>query len=58
MAFGAIIYFFFKDFAGDVTEHWQAVIGLTLIAVTVLLPQGIGGALVDLFRWVKERVHG
>jgi branched-chain amino acid transport system permease protein len=42
-AFGAIIFFFFKDAAGNLTEHWQAIIGLTLILVTVLVPLGIGG---------------
>ena len=44
-AFGAIIFFFFKDIAGNLTEHWPAMIGLTLIVVTVLLPLGIGGTL-------------
>lgn len=44
-AFGAIVFFFFKDIAGNVTEHWPALIGLTLIVVTVRLPQGIGGVL-------------
>jgi branched-chain amino acid transport system permease protein len=44
-AFGAIIFFFFKDLAGNLTEHWPAMIGVTLIVVTVLLPMGIGGAL-------------
>lgn len=44
-AFGAIIFFFFKDIAGNVTEHWPAMIGLTLIVVTVMLPLGIGGTL-------------
>lgn len=51
-AFGAIVFFFFKDVAGNLTEHWPALIGITLIAVTLLLPAGIGGALVErLARW-------
>jgi branched-chain amino acid transport system permease protein len=41
-ALGAVIFFFFKDIVGDVTEHWQGMIGVTLIVVTLLLPQGIG----------------
>ena len=45
--FGAIVYFFAKDLAGDVTEHWQAIIGLILIAVTLVLPAGLGGALAN-----------
>ncbi len=44
-ALGGVVFFFFKDLAGDLTEHWPAMIGLTLIAVTVALPMGIGGAL-------------
>ena len=48
-AFGAIVFFFFKDIAGNITEHWPAMIGMTLIVVTVLLPLGIGGSLQRLF---------
>lgn len=44
-AFGAVVFFFLKDVAGNLTEHWPAMIGITLIVVTVLLPTGIGGAL-------------
>lgn len=47
-ALGAIIFFFFKDIVGRYTEYWQAIIGITLILVTVMLPQGIGGFLMQL----------
>lgn len=47
-ALGAVIFFFLKDFAGDLTEHWPAMIGIILIVVTVVLPTGIAGALVRL----------
>ncbi len=47
-ALGAVVFFFFKDVAGDLTEHWPAMIGLMLIAVTVALPTGISGALTKL----------
>ena len=53
-ALGAVIFFFLKDFAGDLTEHWPAMIGIILIAVTVVLPTGIAGALVRL----AQRVRG
>lgn len=49
-ALGAAIFFFFKDAAGDLTEHWPAVIGVTLIIVTVLLPKGISGAALHLYK--------
>jgi branched-chain amino acid transport system permease protein len=49
-AFGAVIFFLFKDILGEYTEHWQAMLGMAVIVVIVLLPQGIGGALSDLAR--------
>ena len=55
-AFGAIIFFFAKDIAGDVTEHWQAIIGVILIVVILVLPAGLGGTLVGL--WWRGRGHG
>jgi branched-chain amino acid transport system permease protein len=53
-AFGAIVFFMAKDIAGNVTEHWQATIGLILIVVTVLLPAGLGGALINLVLWRRS----
>jgi len=53
---GAIVYFFAKDLAGDVTEHWQAVIGLILIAVMLVVPAGLGGALAKL--WPRSTASG
>ncbi len=54
-AFGAIIFFFLKDIFGDYTEHWQALIGIMLIVVTLLIPQGLGGLLSDRFRALAGR---
>lgn len=48
---GAIVYFFAKDLVGDLTEHWQAIIGLMLIAVTLVLPRGLGGAVAERWPW-------
>ncbi len=42
-ALGAVVFFLVKDAAGDLTEHWPAIIGTMLIVVTVLLPHGISG---------------
>ncbi len=55
-AFGAIVFFFAKDIAGDVTEHWQAIIGVILIVVILVLPAGLGGTLARL--WWRGRGHG
>ena len=54
-AFGAVIFFFFKDLAGDFSEHWPAMIGVTLIVVTVLLPEGAGGALARSLARLRAR---
>lgn len=48
-ALGAVVLFLFKDVAGSLTEHWQAMIGVTLILTTVAFPAGLGGALTRLF---------
>lgn len=42
---GAIVYFLVKDALGDFSSHWMAIFGLALIAVIVLSPAGIAGAI-------------
>ncbi len=54
-ALGAVIFFLFKDVAGDLTEHWPAIIGGTLIVVTVLLPRGASGTLTMLVERLGAR---
>lgn len=56
-ALGSVIFFLFKDAAGDLTEHWPAIIGITLIVVTVLLPHGVSGLLLDMFSWLKAKMR-
>lgn len=53
-ALGAVIFFLFKDAAGSLTEHWQALIGLTLIVITVTIPNGLAGV---LQRLTERRVN-
>lgn len=55
-ALGAVIFFLFKDAAGDLTEHWPAIIGGTLIVVTVLLPRGVSGTITMLLERLGARV--
>lgn len=57
-ALGAVVFFFIKDFAGNLTEHWPAIIGLIVIATTLLLPDGIAGAFVRLASAVRRRTNG
>ena len=51
---GAGIFFIMKDVAGDYTEHWPAIIGITLMLVTVLIPNGIAGSLLQLVRKLRR----
>lgn len=54
-AVGALIFFFVKDFAGNLTEHWPAIIGATVIITTLMLPSGVSGALVSLVGLATRR---
>lgn len=47
-ALGAFLFICLRDVAGNYTTHWQAIVGLTLAAVVLLLPQGVGGAITGL----------
>lgn len=53
-ALGAFVFVFLRDTAGNYTTHWQLIVGLTLIAVVLLLPDGLSGALTSLFRHVRR----
>lgn len=52
-ALGSVIFFLLKDAAGDLTEHWPAIIGITLIVVTVMVPRGISGLIMTLLGKMK-----
>ncbi len=52
-ALGAFILFFFKDIAGDATEYWPALVGGSVIIVTLVLPQGVAGLVLRLAAWLK-----
>ena len=57
-ALGAVVFFFLRDAAGSYTEHWQALIGIVLITVTVALPTGVSGALGLLVHRIRGGRHG
>jgi len=44
-----------KDAVGDLTEHWPAIIGATLIVVTVMLPHGVSGLVARIARRGTEK---
>jgi branched-chain amino acid transport system permease protein len=54
-ALGAMIFFVVKDAVGDLTEHWPAIIGATLIVVTVMLPHGVSGLVARIARRGVEK---
>jgi branched-chain amino acid transport system permease protein len=54
-ALGALLFFLLKNAAGDLTEHWPAVIGGTLIVVTVMLPRGASGTVALLMQRMGMR---
>lgn len=53
-ALGAVVFFFLKGSLGDVTEHWQAILGALLILVVVLMPNGLS----SVVNIVKQRLGG
>lgn len=57
-ALGAVVFFLIKDFAGNLTEHWPAIIGIMVIFTTLMLPDGIAGALVRLTAVVRGLGNG
>lgn len=42
---GAILYFLIKDYLGELTSYWMAILGMLLILVVVFSPDGIAGAI-------------
>lgn len=50
-ATGAIVLFYIKDWAGQIAEYWPAIVGGTLVAVTLVLPQGVAGM---AYLWLRK----
>ncbi|HDM10143.1 MAG TPA: branched-chain amino acid ABC transporter permease, partial [Desulfobacteraceae bacterium] len=53
---GAILYTYLKLYAVSTTQYWMFIIGATLILLVLLLPDGITGGLVRLFKFTKVRL--
>ncbi|MBZ0123740.1 MAG: branched-chain amino acid ABC transporter permease [Roseovarius sp.] len=54
-ALGAVVFFFIKDFAGNLTEHWPGIIGIIVILTTLMLREGLAGAFVQLACAARKR---
>jgi branched-chain amino acid transport system permease protein len=56
---GAILFTYLKLYAVSITQYWMFIIGATLIALVLLLPEGITGGFVKLVsRRPKASVKG
>jgi branched-chain amino acid transport system permease protein len=54
---GAFALVFLEDWAADLTDHWQLIIGLFVIAVVLFLPNGLVGPLAKLDKAPWRRVR-
>lgn len=52
-AIGALVFLFFKDAMGDITVHWQAIMGSVLIVITVWRPRGLAGIALSVLERLK-----
>ncbi len=49
-ALGAVVYYVFRDYLGEHTTHWMGVLGIALITVIVLWPEGLAGGLKHMYQ--------
>ncbi|MCK9513597.1 MAG: branched-chain amino acid ABC transporter permease [Pigmentiphaga sp.] len=56
---GAFAFVMLGEWYQDISEHWTLLLGLTIIAVVVLMPNGLVGGLRDLLRvWHTRSARG
>lgn len=53
---GAIFYFFVKEYVGELTDYWMAMLGGVVILIVVFAPHGISGLITPLFK-SKRRLN-
>lgn len=51
---GAILFTYMKLYAISITQYWMFIIGATLIALVLLLPEGVAGGFAKLFAGRKR----
>jgi branched-chain amino acid transport system permease protein len=52
---GAILFTYLRLYAVSITQYWMFIIGATLIALVLLLPEGVTGGIVKLFGKNRRR---
>ncbi|MGE4340159.1 MAG: branched-chain amino acid ABC transporter permease, partial [Pigmentiphaga sp.] len=56
---GAFAFVMLGEWYQDISKHWTLLLGLTIIAVVVLMPNGLVGGLRDLRRvWHTRSARG
>jgi branched-chain amino acid transport system permease protein len=45
---GALVFFFTREWLTEVTDHWLAILGMTLIVIMVVWPKGLSGGVEHL----------
>ena len=51
---GSILFTYMKLYAISITQYWMFIIGASLIAMVLLLPEGVAGGFVKLFARIKR----
>ncbi len=52
---GALVFFFTREWLTEITDHWLAILGITLIIVMVLWPKGLSGGVEHLLARVRAK---
>ena len=51
---GGLVFTYLHTYAVAITEYWQLLLGVVLVAMVLVLPTGIVGALSQLGRWLSK----
>lgn len=52
---GALVFFFTREWLTEFTNHWLAILGITLIVVMIVWPKGISGGVEHLLARLKVK---
>jgi branched-chain amino acid transport system permease protein len=55
---GAIIFTYLRLYAQSMTQYWMLIIGVTLVVLVLLLPEGISGGIAKLMKRLKSTEAG
>ncbi|WP_051298325.1 branched-chain amino acid ABC transporter permease [Marinobacterium litorale] len=51
---GAILFFFVKEYVGELTDYWMAMLGAVVILIVVFAPNGVSGLIAPLLERKKR----